>query len=195
MTGRPYPEFIPHLTDRQIADLGATYRKRLFAGDASARFYIDKTPMNFQYVGFAALILPEARFIHCRRNPVDNCLSIFRLPFDAHQTYAHSLSSLRDFYAHYQRLMAHWRSSLGSRILDVQYERVVAELETQARAMLAHIGASYDPAVLLFHETERVVRTPSAGQVRQPIYGDSVAYWARYGSRMEILQPLLTSDV
>ena len=195
LTGRPYPEFIPYLTEGQIADLGATYRKRLFSGDVSARFYIDKTPMNFQYIGFAALILPEARFIHCRRNPVDNCLSIFRLPFDAHQTYAHSLSSLRDFYAHYQRLMAHWRSSLGNRILDVQYESVVAELEPEARAMLAHIGASYDPAVLLFHETERVVRTPSAGQVRQPIYGDSVAYWARYGSRMDILQPLLTSDV
>jgi hypothetical protein len=136
-------------------------------------------------------MLPDARFIYCNRNPVGDCLSIYRHPFDTHQTYAHSLDALRHFYASHRKLMEFWIERFPNRILTVSYEQVVEDLQGQAKAMLDHIGLPFDPAVLDFHQTERIVRTPSAGQVRRPIYRDSLEYWRRYGSQLATLESLL----
>lgn len=193
-TGCAYPAGLNALAPDVLAEIGEAYCDRLARHAGGARFITDKTPMNFQYLGFARAILPDVRIVHCVRDPVDTCLSIFRLPFDRDQTYAHSLESLATFHGRYRALMARWRTILGERMIDVRYEDLVGDLETQARRLLDHLGLPFDARVLAFHETERVVRTPSANQVRRPIYRDSLEAWRRYGPRAAALAERLRAD-
>lgn len=190
MIGAPFPECVPSLSSAQRAELGDFYLSRLRKRAAATRYLVDKTPMNFQYVGFIAAILPGARIIHCRRHPVDNCLSIFKLPFENAHSYAHGLESLGLHYKRYARLMAHWEKVVLDRMFSVNYEDVVADLERESRRLLDFLGLPFDEAVLEYHKTRRLVKTPSASQVRRPIYKDSVAAWKRYEPQ---LQPLIAT--
>ena len=194
LTGASYPACVARLTSVQRRDLGREYRERLTSGHTGVRFVIDKTPLNFQYLAFALAILPDARFVHCRRDPADNCLSIFRLPFERSQSYAHDLQALASHYRRYETLMQFWFEWLGDRLLTLQYEQVVAEFEAQAHRLLAFLNLPFEQAVLEFHRTDRLVRTPSTSQVRQPIYRDSVSYWRRYGPRMAPLAALVEAS-
>jgi tetratricopeptide (TPR) repeat protein len=184
---RPFPECVPLLSGAQLNDLGRFYLDRLVRRATAERYVVDKTPMNFQYVGFIAAILPGARIVHCRREPMDNCLSIFKLPFEAAHTYAHDLQALGRYYRHYSSLMLHWAGVVGPRMITLQYEDLVADLPAQTARLTAFLGLEPDERMLEFHKTERLVKTPSASQVRQPIYRDSVQAWRRYG---EALWPL-----
>ena len=128
-------------------------------------------PSNFLHAGLIHLVLPNARIIHAVRDPMDTCISCFSKLFAAGQHYTYDLAELGRYYRHYQALMQHWRRVLPpGRILDVRYEDVVADLEGQARGIIAHCGLEWDVRCLTFHETQRPVRTASATQVRQPIY-------------------------
>ena len=190
MLGAPYPERLSQLTENQRRELGDTYLRRLSSGTRGERYIVDKTPLNYQYLGFAKMILPDARFVHCQRSPIDNCLSIYRLPFDRDQTYAHDLVDLAQHYRRYRALMGFWTQWLGSQMTSLQYEMVVENLEATARGLLAFLDLEFEPGVLEFHATERIVKTPSTSQVRQPIYRDSVDYWRRYGNALEPLMSL-----
>ncbi len=187
LTGGEFPECVPRLTEAQCRHLGEFYRQALLRRARAARWVVDKTPMNFQYIGFIATILPGARVIHCRREPMDNCLSIFKLPFETAHTYAHDLTSLGRYYRHYTALMAHWQRVAPDRMMTVQYEDLVDKLEAQTARIVQFLGLEPDARMLEFYKTERVVKTPSASQVRQPIYRDSVRAWRRYG---QALRPL-----
>ena len=134
-------------------------------------------------------MFPNAKIIHCKRNPLDNCVSLYTTLFTAHQDFSYDLGDLGRFYRHYEELMAHWSKVLpeGS-FLDVVYEETVEDLETQARRILEFCGLPWDDACLAFHETKRAVRTASIQQVRQPIYKTSVERWRRYENH---LAPLL----
>ena len=134
-------------------------------------------------MGFA-----RARILYCRRNALDNCVSIFRMPFDENQSYSHDLAALGHFYRQHERLMSLWFDCYPGRILSVAYEQTVAELEHQARHMLGFIGIEFEAGVLRYFDNTRVVLTPSAQQVRQPIYSTSVDVWKRYGCE---LRPLI----
>jgi len=135
-------------------------------------------PSNFLYIGLIHLALPNARIIHTVRNPLDTCISCFSKLFTLEQNYTYDLAELGRYYRRYQRLMAHWHQVLPQgRILDVHYEEVVADLEGQARRIIAHCGLDWDERCLAFHKTERPVRTASAIQVRQPIYNASIGRW------------------
>jgi hypothetical protein len=124
------------------------------------------------------MALPNARIIHMRRDPIDTCLSCFSKRFSSEHAYTYDLVELGRYYRCYEALMEHWRHVLPQgAILDVHYEEVVADLESQARRMLAFCGLEWDDACLAFHKTERTVRTASATQVRQPIYKTSVGRW------------------
>ena len=148
----------------------------------------DKMPANFQFVGLIHLALPNAAIIHTRRNPVDTCLSCFSKLFAGEQRFAYDLGDLGRYYRAYERLMAHWRSVLPEgAMLEVDYEEVVADLEGQARRIIAHCGLDWNDACLEFHKTERAVRTASVMQVRQPIYSSSVGRWRPY---THLLAPL-----
>lgn len=190
LTNLPYPQCVAKLSKSDLNKLAQFYMSQLQAKATGEKFIVDKTPMNFQYIGFIANLLPQARFIHCRRDPVDNCLSIFKLPFEDAHSYSHSLESLGQYYRHYEQLTAHWTAVTGNRMINLQYEDVVGSLEDQARRLLDFLGLPFDDAVLNFHRSKRIVKTPSASQVRQPIYSGSVLKWKKYEQH---LGPLLSS--
>lgn len=151
--------------------------------------FTDKLPGNFLLLGLIHLMFPEARIIHCRRDPVDTCLSCFQRLFSSDVLYSYDLQELGQYYRLYQRLMDHWHAVLPpGRILDVQYEEMVAEPETNLRRVLSFCGLDFEPACLEFHEVKRSVTTASAAQVRKPIYRSSVKRHEKYGAD---LAPLL----
>ncbi len=169
--------------------MGSAYVGKLAEIAPSAARITDKMPSNFRWAGLIRLILPNARIIHCRRDPMDTCLSCYTRKFSKGQPFAYDLRDLGVYYRAYEALMDHWRALLpADRFLDVQYEAVVDDLEGEARRLIAFCGLDWDQACLSFHQTRRAVRTASVNQVRKPLYRTSVARWKRYEAH---LGPLL----
>ena len=183
-----FPGCLSAVAPNRWTELGARYADTLAQRTPAARRVTDKLPENHQRVGFISLILPRAKIIHCRRDPLDTCLSCYKLLFTGGQKYSYDLRDLGRQYRLYDSLMAHWSRVLPGRILDVRYEDLVADQEAETRRILAHCGLDWDPACLRFHESDRQVMTASAIQVRRPIYRDSVDKWRRYEAH---LRPLL----
>ena len=181
---------------RALGQIGARYCAlvRKLAGKrgaAKAAYVTDKMPSNYYFAGLIHLALPNAKIIHSMRDPVDTCISCFSKLFSAEQNHTYDLGEIGRYYKRYEQLMAHWRRVLPEgRVLDVQYEDVVADLETQARRIIAHCGLPWDDRCLSFYQTDRPVRTASATQVRQPIYKSAVGRWRVYE---EFLGPLLAN--
>ena len=169
--------------------IGARYLAAIEQLAPDAAHITDKLPRNFIFAGLIHLTLPNAPIIHTIRDPIDTCLSCFSKLFSQEQDFTFDLAELGRYYQHYQDLMAHWHKVLPpGRILDVRYEDVIADLEGQARRLVAHCGLDWDPRCLEFHKTERPVRTASAMQVRQPLYHSAIGRWQVYA---EFLGPLL----
>mgnify|MGYP001550257150 CR=1 FL=1 len=156
--------------------------------DKPAARIVNKMPHNFELLGMIALILPNAKIIHCRRNPLDTCLSCWTKNFNDAHGYNRSLTDLGRYYRGYHDLMEHWRQTLPIEILDIDYENLTSDTETVARKIINFTGLDWDPRCLDFHKVERPVRTASAWQVRQTIYQTSVGRWRNY---MPHLQPLI----
>jgi tetratricopeptide (TPR) repeat protein len=184
-----YPEFVPALDAAALKEIGARYLARVRKLAPSGERVTDKMPSNFYFAGLIRLALPNAKIIHTLRDPVDTCISCFSKLFTAEQNHTYDLAELGRYYRRYAHLMQHWRNVLpeGS-LLDVQYEEVVADLEAQARRIVAYCGLPWDDRCLSFHRTERPVRTASATQVRRPIYKSAVGRWRVYE---KFLGPLL----
>ncbi len=188
----PYPDCISALDAASITQIGARYlaeMRRLAPTDAAR--VTNKMPSNYLFLGLVHMALPNARIIHIVRDPVDTCISCFSKLFALEQNYTYDLAELGRYYRGYQRLMAHWHDALPpGRILDVRYEDVVADLEGQARRIIAHCGLDWDERCLAFHQTVRPVRTASAMQVRRPIYTKSIKRQRAYEP---FLGPLLAT--
>jgi hypothetical protein len=137
-------------------------------------------PHNFVHLGVIALLFPHARVIHCRRNPVDNCFSIFSYEFSVGHGYASDLRKLGEHYRAYRALMDHWRRVLPLPVFDLQYEDVVADQEGTTRRLLDFLELPFEESCLRFYESRRVVNTLSYDQVRRPIYSGSVGRWRHY---------------
>jgi lipoprotein NlpI len=171
--------------------LGEHYLSSIVAAAPEARRITNKTLDNFRFIGLIHLALPNARIIHMRRDPLDTCLSCFSKLFTGSLPYSYDLGELGRYYRAYHALMAHWRRVLPTDVmLDVDYEDVVADLEGQARSILAFCGLDWDPRCLDFHTTKRWVHTASATQVRQPIYQSSVGRWRPPEA---LLEPLISA--
>jgi Flp pilus assembly protein TadD len=152
----------------------------------------DKTPRNFELLWLLRLTFPEARVIHCRRSPVDTCLSIFLANFSVPQGYACDRGDLVFFYRQYERLMDHWRRALPpERFTEVEYEALIADPEAETRRLIAFCGLNWDDACLAPERNSRAVNTPSLWQVRQPVYNTSVERWRRYEPWIGELRELL----
>jgi tetratricopeptide (TPR) repeat protein len=152
----------------------------------------DKRPGNFEMLGLIGLAFPEARIIHCRRNPVDTCLSIFFANFGASQDYAWDRGDLAFAYRQYERLMEHWRRVLPSdRFTEVNYATLVGDPEGETRRLIAFCGLDWDDACLTPERNGRVVRTASLWQARQPVYKTSIERWRRYEPWLGELRELL----
>lgn len=176
------------LTPETLRALGARYVRDVMAMAPDALRVTDKMPANFRFVGLIHLALPNARIIHTRRDPVDTCMSCFAQIFRGDQPFAYELAELGRYYRAYERLMDHWRRALPPGVMiEVRYEELVADLESNARRIVAHAGLDWDPACLAFYETQRTVRTASASQVRRPLYKTSVGRWRPYA---DLLRPL-----
>jgi tetratricopeptide (TPR) repeat protein len=188
--GDAYPGAAGSLGAERITNFGRRYLALATASaPPQARRIIDKMPNNFLHAGLLHLALPNAHIIHCRRNPIDTCLSCYSKLFTTGQEFSYDLAELGDFYRSYARLMAHWRSVLPpERFIEVDYEAIVAELEGQARRLVEFCGLDWDPICLQFHRAAPPVRTASMNQVRRPLYANSVGRWRAY---REELGPLL----
>ncbi len=188
-----YPACIAGMTEavaQQVTDgyLGLLRRHHEYTLRIS-----DKMPGNFWHLGLIASLFPNAKLIHCRRDPLDVCMSIYFQSFapDQGHDYAWDLREIAHYYNHYRQVMQHWQSVLPGRILDINYDDLIEEPETHARLLIEYCGLDWDPACLEFHKARREVRTASNWQVRQPIYKTSSRRWENYrqhlGEVMEIL--------
>jgi cytochrome c-type biogenesis protein CcmH/NrfG len=183
-----FPERVS-MTAKDYRDLGTRYLAEIERLAPGAAHITDKMLSNFIFAGLIHLALPNAPIIHTIREPIDTCLSCFSKLFTKEQNHTYDLAELGRYYRHYQALMAHWHRVLPpGHILDVRYEDVVADLEGQARRIIAHCGLDWDPRCLAFYQTVRPVRTASVTQVRQPIYNSAVGRWRVHE---EFLGPLL----
>jgi tetratricopeptide (TPR) repeat protein len=153
--------------------------------------FTDKLPGNFQFLGLAHLMFPNAKFINAHRDPIDTCLSCYKKLFQSSVPYSFDLAELGEYYKLYERLMKHWHAVLPGQILDVEYEALLENPEQELRRILAYCGLEFDPACLAFHEVERAVTTASVLQVRKPIYKDSVNRWKKYESHLGPLLQIL----
>jgi tetratricopeptide (TPR) repeat protein len=190
MDGAPgYPEIAMHMSNERFRELGRHYLAGIQRLAPAASYVTDKMPTNFVLAGLIHLALPNATIIHAVRNPVDTCISCFSKLFTEGNFQTYDLAELGRYYRHYTALMRHWHEVLPpQRILDVSYEETVADVERVARRIVAHCDLPWDPRCLEFYSTERIVRTSSAAQVRQPIYTGSIGRRYRYGA---LLEPLL----
>jgi tetratricopeptide (TPR) repeat protein len=171
-------------------------RHRAVAGDVDR--VIDKLPDNVLLLGHIARLFPRARVIICRRDLRDICLSCYFEFFNTPAPWSLDLANCAARAAGIERLIAHWRSALPLRMLEVQYEMLVADLEGQSRRLIDFLGLEWDPACLEFHKTDRVVLSASQWQVRQPLYNRSVGRWRHYrkhlGPLLEGLKDLVPPD-
>ncbi|MEA2779957.1 MAG: hypothetical protein QOK29_1501 [Rhodospirillaceae bacterium] len=187
-----FPECLKLLHPNDFLVLGEAYLERLPVRDRAISRIVDKRPENFMFAGLIQLILPEARILHVRRNPLDVCVSCFSLPLGGDLECASDLGALGRYYGMYLRLMEHWRRVLPAEaMLEIQYEDLIGDLEGQGRRMLEYCDLPWDDRCLAFHETDRLVATPSMTQVRQPLYRSSVERWRRYEKHLGPLRDAL----
>lgn len=170
-----------------FAQLAAGYQGMMDFLSSKAERIIDKMPHNFLHVGLIAVLFPNARLVHCTRNPIDNCVSIFTNRFNEGHAYARDLTTLGHYFREYRRLMEHWKSVLPIPIFEMSYEETTRDLEGQSRRLIEFIGLHWDPACLNFNKNEATVQTLSNWQVRQPIYKSSVERWRKYEKHLEPL--------
>jgi tetratricopeptide (TPR) repeat protein len=186
-----FVEAIGALDAAAAAGLAQRYGEAWRGTDPALLRLVDKRPHNYELLGLIALMFPRAHIIHCRRNAMDNCLSMYMQDFNVNHGYNRDLVTLGQYYRTYEELMAHWREVLPLPIHDCVYEDTVEDLEGSARGLIAFLGLDWDPTCLDYHRQERQVRTPSQWQVRQPVYRSSVEAWRRYEQQLGPLKAAL----
>lgn len=191
-----YPEIVRQYDVTALTGLGRSYLHHASTHlNAGKRHFTDKMPANFQHAGFIRLVLPQAKIIDVRREPMAACVANYRQLFARGKNQSYDLTELGEYYLGYVETMAHWDEVLPGQVLKVQYEDVVADLEKQVRRLLEFCGLPYERACLDFHENRRAVNTASAEQVRQPIYDSAVDFWKNYEPYLdelrEVLAPML----
>ncbi|AXR08492.1 tetratricopeptide repeat-containing sulfotransferase family protein [Salinimonas sediminis] len=165
-----YPEALLHLSDEQCEALGKRYIEQTRVYRQGAPFFIDKMPNNFAHIGLIKRILPNAKIIDARREPLACCFSGYKQLFGDGQEFSYALSDIGRYYKAYVALMDHWHKVLPGQILTVKHEDVLDDLAGQVTRMLDYLGLDFEPACLNFHATKRAIKTPSSEQVRQPLY-------------------------
>ncbi|NDV91658.1 tetratricopeptide repeat protein [Alteromonas sp. 345S023] len=185
---KPYPFCLNELTFEQRYNLGKQYIEQTKYYRGNAPFFIDKMPNNFMHIGFIKQILPNAKIIDARRDPMDCCFSNFKQLFGDGQEFSYGLEEIGRYFEAYAKLMRHWDKVYPGQILRVTHEEVLDDLALQVKRMLDYIGVPFDSACLDFYNTERLIKTPSAEQVRQPINRSGQDRWKPFEAH---LSPLL----
>lgn len=180
-----------------FAALGKAYLESTRPATGATPRFTDKLPLNFLYIGYIHRALPDAKIICLRRNPMDTCLSNFRQLFGvefSYYNYAFDILDAGRYYVLFHRLMEHWRRVLPGTVLEVQYENIVADQETESRRIVAFCGLEWEEACLRFEKNTAAVATASSVQVREPIFTTAVARWRRYARQLQPLRDLLESE-
>ncbi len=177
-----------------IKELGQSYvemTQSIHPDAKNAKRITDKMPGNYMRLGQIIGSLPNAKIIHCKRNPMDTMLSCYKQLFARGQYWSYNFEDMAEHYALYEKMMEHWRNKFPDRFIEIDYEETVSNFEEQARLLIDHVGLEWNDACLSPHKQERSILTASKGQVRKPIYKSSVEAWRRYEEQMLPLQDML----
>ena len=185
-------ECIGQFTAEQLAGLGSSYiNNGSLYREFETEFFTDKNPFNFRNIGFIHKILPHAKIIDVRRNPLDCGLSLYKQYFTSGVDFSYDLKDIGAFYNSYLTLMSHWGVSLSNKVYTLHYELLIANPEQQVNQLLDFIGLDFESACLDFHNTERAIRTASSEQVREPINTKGVGGWKAVSEYLEPLKEAL----
>jgi tetratricopeptide (TPR) repeat protein len=185
-----YPKSMKSLSLEQRESFGKSFIEDTRMHRKNAPMFTDKMPNNFRHIGLIHLIMPNAKIIDARRYPLDCCFSMFKQLFAQGQEFSYGLAEAGSYYRSYVKLMDHWEKVLPNKILRVNNEDVIEDLEGQVKRMLDFLELPFEEECVLFHETDRSVRTASSEQVRQPINKKGMGRWKPYAKN---LKPLLES--
>nr|ALS55974.1 putative TPR repeat domain protein [uncultured bacterium EIL80E09] len=186
-----YPEVLKELDESKLSNLGKDYISETAWARDSAPFFIDKMPNNFIHIGLIKTILPNAKIIDTRRDPMDTCFSCFKQFFARGQLFTYSLEDLGNYYTDYIRAMNHWHNVYGKDIYTVHYDNVINETEETIRELIDYCELPFEKECLEFYNSSRPVKTPSAEQVRQPIYKSGLNYWKNYEEHLLPLKKII----
>ncbi|MEI9932552.1 MAG: sulfotransferase [Rhizomicrobium sp.] len=187
-----FPRGIFNAAPQMLADMGRAYLEETKNFRMLGRpFFTDKMPSNFAFASLIRLMLPNARIIDVRRDPLDCCLANFKHAFSRAFAFSYSLGDLGRYYRDYVDLMDHYDRVIPGFIYRVDYESLVADPEKQVRRMFEYLGLPFEPGCLRFYENERAVRTASSEQVRMPIFQQGVGSWRRYEAHLAPLKAAL----
>ena len=186
-----YPEVLRELDDSKLSKLGKDYILETAWARNSAPFFVDKMPNNFIHIGLIKTILPNAKIIDTRRDPMDTCFSCFKQFFARGQLFTYSLEDLGNYYTDYIRAMDHWHNIYGKDIFTVHYDNVINKTEETIRELIDYCNLPFEQECLEFYKSSRPVKTPSAEQVRQPIYKSGLNYWKNYEEHLSPLKKII----
>jgi tetratricopeptide (TPR) repeat protein len=190
-----YPQVLADLNPVQLRELGEEYLERTRVYRTETPFFIDKMPNNFSHIGMIHLILPNAKIIDARRHPMACCFSGYKQLFASGQNFTYDLPEIGRYYRDYLELMSHWDKVLPGRILRMDYENVVTDIESEVHRLLDYCGLPYENSCLEFYKTERAVRTASSEQVRQPLYTGAIEQWRNFEPWLGPLAEALGPDL
>ncbi|MHC4381715.1 MAG: tetratricopeptide repeat-containing sulfotransferase family protein [Planctomycetota bacterium] len=188
----PYPACMEDLDQDDVNTIAGAYLDRLRGTDDAADRIVDKYLNNYLHLGLLAILFPQARIIHCRRHPLDTCLSCFQTPlWPTVHPYATDLEHLGVAYVTYEQLMRHWRDVLEIPLLEIRYEALVADQQGMTRRLLEFCGLDFDERCLRYYEVGGAVQTASYDQVNRPIYSSSVGRYRNFEKRLGPLKGAL----
>jgi hypothetical protein len=186
------PKGLARLSKEGFQHAAARYSRYLDGLAPEAPRITNKLPGNMVFVGLVSLLYPQAKIIHCTRDPLDTCFSCYSKLFTTGHPFSYELGELGRFHRMYARLMQGWEVALPGRMLQLRYEDLVQDFEAQVRRLVSYCGLPWDEACLRFHESRRSVRTASLAQVRRPIYANSVGRWRNYEKELAPLKAALS---
>jgi hypothetical protein len=186
-----YPKVLAELPADEFKKLGEKYLAGTDAYRSGRAHFIDKMPNNFRHLGLIQLILPNAKIIDARREPMACCFSNFKQLFATGQEFTYGIEDIARYYRTYLELMRHWDEVLPGNVLRVIHEEVVEDLEGNVRRLLDFCGLPFEASCLEFYKTERSVRTASSEQVRQPIFREGLDQWKNYEPQLQALAEAL----
>ena len=186
-----YPEILKELDESKLSEMGNNYLSETTWARKNAPFFIDKMPNNFIHIGLIKTILPNAKIIDTRRDPMDTCFSCYKQFFARGQLFTYSLEDLGNYYTDYIKAMNHWHNVYGKDIFTVHYDNVINKTEETIRELIDYCNLSFEKECLEFYKSSRPVKTPSAEQVRQPIYKSGLNYWKNYEKHLVPLKKII----
>ncbi len=187
---KAFPECVTTLNAETLREKAEKYIVEVSNLSNNALHVIDKMPHNFLYLGLIYQIFPNCKIIHCKRNPIDTCLSIFSKPFNVTHSYSSDFDDLAHHYLHYQRIMKHWKQVLPNSIYEINYEKIISNSNEEVKKLIQFCGLDWEEDCLNFHQTKRKVITASKDQVNKPLYTSSIERWKKYFPDVE---PLVAS--